>query len=219
MARNRRPSADARRGGRTGSRPGPQLAGLRWVPVPLAMLLAVLGFLVLGAASGQHAVNHARELAAAGLEAGGLGLTVNTELWVNDSMAAPGKTTSKGFSMPSSEMPGLATIGDQRLRIEVYIRNVSKDPQRYALTDFVLVGPGGASWKLLANAATQHSIAPQSGDIGPGWSTTADLYYDVPNAETKHLSVRWTHNGTTVTFPVHPSGLDSTSVVDGMPGM
>jgi uncharacterized protein YbdZ (MbtH family) len=216
VARNRRKPADARKGGRTGSRPGPQLAGLRWVPVPLAMLLATLGFLVLGAAAGQHSANDHHPH---GLEAGGLGLTVNTMLWVDDSMSAPGKTTSKGFSMPSSEMPGLATVGDQRLRIEVYIRNVSKDPQRYALTNFVLVAPGGKSWKLLANAATQHSIAPQTGELGPGWSTTADLYYDVPDAQTKHLSVRWTQDGKTVTFPVHTSGTDSTSVTDGMPGM
>jgi hypothetical protein len=215
MARNRRKPADARRGGRTGSRPGPQLAGLRWVPVPLAMLLAVLGFLVLGAAAGQHAANAPPH----GLEAGGLGLTVNTMLWVDDSMSAPGKSTSKGFSMPSSEMPGLSTAGDQRLRIEVYIRNVSKGAQQYALPDFVLVGPGGKSWKLLANAATQHSIAPQTGELGPGWSTTADLYYDVPDAQTKHLSIRWSHDGSTVSFPVHPTGIDSTSVMDGMPGM
>jgi hypothetical protein len=215
MARNRKQPADARRGGRTGSRSGPQLAGLRWVPVPLAMLLAVLGFLVLGAAAGQHSVNNQ----ARGLEAGGLGLTVNTMLWVDDSMSAPGKSTSKGFTMPSSEMPGLSTAGDQRLRIEVYIRNVSKGPQQYALPDFVLVGPGGKSWKLLANAATQHSIAPQTGELGPGWSTTADLYYDVPDAQTKHLSIRWSHDGSTVSFPVHPTGVDSTSVMDGMPGM
>jgi hypothetical protein len=116
-------------------------------------------------------------------------------------------------------MPGLSTAGDQRLRIEVYIRNVSKGPQQYALPDFVLVGPGGKSWKLLANAATQHSIAPQTGELGPGWSTTADLYYDVPDAQTKHLSIRWSHDGSTVSFPVHPTGVDSTSVMDGMPGM
>jgi uncharacterized protein YbdZ (MbtH family) len=215
MSRNRRQPANERARGRPGSRPGARLAGLRWVPVPLAMLLAALGFLVLGAAAGQHSVNNQ----ARGLEAGGLGLTVNTMLWVDDSMSAPGKSTSKGFTMPSSEMPGLSTAGDQRLRIEVYIRNISKGLQQYALPDFVLVGPGGKSWKLLANAATQHSIAPQTGELGPGWSTTADLYYDVPDAQTKHLSIRWSHDGSTVSFPVHPTGVDSTSVMDGMPGM
>lgn len=216
MARNRRQPGNGRARGGTGSRPGSQLAGLRWVPVPLAVLMAALGWLVLGGLLGQHA---AAEDHAHGLEAGGLGLTVNTMLWMDSSMSAPGQMPGKGFKMPSSMMPGMQAPGDMRLRIEVYLRNVSKDPQRYALKSFVLFGPGGKSWNVLANAATQHSVAPQSAVLEPGFSTTVDLYYDIPAKQAKNLSVRWSHGGSTVSFPVHTTGTDSTSVMDGMPGM
>lgn len=216
MARNRRQPVKGRPRGRTGSRPGSQLTGLRWVPVPLSILMAALGWLVFGGLLGQHA---AAEDHAHGLEAGGLGLAVTTMLWMDDSMSVPGKTTSKRFTMPSSMMPGMQTPGDRRLRIEVYLRNVSTAPQQYALTDFVLLGPGGKSWKVLANAATQHSLAPEKAVLEPGFSATVDLYFDIPVGQTKHLTVRWSRGGTTVSFPVHTSGTDSTGVMAGMPGM
>jgi hypothetical protein len=216
MSRNRRQPVNERGRGRPGSRPGAGLAGLRWVPVPLAMLLAALGFLMLGVAAGQHA---AADTHAHGLEEGGLGLTVNTMLWMDSGMDAPGQPTPAGFEMPASMMPGMQTAGNQRLRIELYIRNVTTDPQRYALSDFVLVGPGGKTWKVLANAATVHSVAPQDGVLDQGFSTTVDLYFDVPAGQTKNLSVRWSHGGSTVSFPVHTSGTDSTSVMAGMSGM
>lgn len=213
MARDRRQPVNGRPRGGTGSRPGPALTGLRWVPVPLAVLIAALGWLVLGGLLGQHA---AAEDHAHGLEAGGLGLAVNTMLWMSDMSSM---SSGKGYQMPASMMPGMQTPGDRRLRIGVYIQDVSKAPQRYALSDFVLVGPGGQTWKVLANAVTQHSVAPQTGVLEPGWSTTVDLYFDIPAKQTKNLSVRWSHGGSTVSFPVHTSGTDSTSVMAGMPGM
>jgi hypothetical protein len=216
MSRNRMQPVNERARGRPGSRPGARLVGLRWVPVPLAMLLAALGFLVLGAAAGQHAAANSH---AHGLEAGGLGLTVNTMLWMGSGMDTPGQPTPQGFDMPASMMPGMQTAGNQRLRIELYIRNVTTDPQRYALSDFVLVGRGGKTWRVLANAATEHSVAPQKAVLEQGFSTTVDLYFDVPAAQTKNLSVRWSHGGSTVSFPVHTAGTDSTSVMAGMSGM
>lgn len=199
----------ARRRSKSASSPG--LPGLRWVPVPLAMLMAALGWLVLGSVLGQHA---AASDHFSGLQAGGLGLTVNESLWMSDSMSGPGQTTSKGYVMPSSMMPGMQAPGDKRLRIEVYIRNISTGPQRYALSEFRLFGPGGKSWKIVGNDTTKG--AAQSAVLAPGFQATVDLYFDIPATQSKHLSVRWSHGGSTVTFPVHPAGTDSTSVMVGM---
>jgi len=186
------------------------MPGLRWVPVPLAILMAVLGWLVFGAALGQHAVASAH----AGLEAGGLGLTVNQVVWMSDNMGNPGqKTGPSGFQMPAGMMPGMQTVGDKRLRVELYIRNTSNSAQRYALNDFRLFGTGGRSWAPLDNAATRGAVL--SAVLYPGFQATIDLYFDLPASQGNRLSVEWDHGGTAVTFPVHAIGSDS-GVMVGM---
>jgi hypothetical protein len=211
MARNRRqPGAESARG-RAGSRPGSRLPGLRWVPVPLAMLMAALGWLVFGSVLGQDALASAH----AGINAGGLGLTVNQTVWMSDDMSGSEQPSAKGsFSMPGSMMPGMQAVGEKRLRIEVYIRNISTSPQRYALSDFRLLGTGSHSWQTLNNAATRGAL--QSAVLEPGFQTTLDFYFDIPASQGKHLSVEWSHGGSTITFPVHITGTDSTGVMVGM---
>jgi hypothetical protein len=206
MAHNRTRSADSRK-----RRTASSLPGLRWVPVPLAILMAALGWLVFGSVLGQHASASAH----AGLVAGGLGLSVNEVMWMADDMSNQGLPGTKGsFSMPSSMMPGMPAAGEKRLRIEVYIRNISNSQQQYSLSDFTLLGTGGQSWPTLNNAATRG--VPRSAILDPGFQTTVELYFDVPGSQGKHLSVRWSHGGSTVTFPVHVTGIDSTGVMVGM---
>ncbi|HVB45131.1 MAG TPA: hypothetical protein VNF47_20845 [Streptosporangiaceae bacterium] len=185
------------------------MPGLRWVPVPLAMLMAALGWVVFGSVLGQHAFasDHSGFV-----EASGLGLTVSTTMWMADPMGGS-QSTPGGFQMPSSMMPGLQAVGDSRLRIEVYIRNVSSKPQEYALSQFRLIGAGGKSWGIVTNSTTQG--AAQAAILEPNFQATVDLYFDIPSAQAKKLSVQWSHNGTTVSFPVHVSGTDSTSVMAG----
>src|SRR5215472_5193144 len=121
MARNRTRSADTRDRTRKAAA-APRMPGLRLVPVPLAILLAVIGWLVFGSALGQHALASAH----AGPEQGGMGLKVNQAVWMMDDMATPGqKGTPSGFTMPPSEMPGMQLVGSKRLRIELYLRNIS----------------------------------------------------------------------------------------------
>jgi hypothetical protein len=177
------------------------MPGLRWVPVPLAILLAVIGWLVFGSAMGQHALASAH----AGPEAGGLALTVNQVLWMVDDMGAP--VVKNGFQMPQSMMPGMQAVGAKRLRIELYIRNISNSPQRYALDEFRLFGTRGKSWSPLANAATRGAILAAT--LDPGFQTTIDLYFDLPDSQGKRLTVEWEHGGTVVRFPVHATGMDS----------
>jgi hypothetical protein len=180
------------------------MPGLRWVPVPLAILMAVIGWLIFGSVMGQHAL----AVAHAGPQAGGLGLTVNQVVWMANNMTDPGtKTNPNQFQMPSDMMPGMQTVGEKRLRIEIYIRNISNGPQRYALSEFRLLGTGGRSWTPLDNAATRGAV--RSAVLDPGFQTTIDLYFDLPNSQGRHMSVEWEHGGSTVTFPVHATGMDS----------
>ena len=120
---------------------------------------------------------------------------------------------SSGFQMPSSMMPGMQTGGDKRLRVELYIRNISSSPQRYALNGFRLFGTGGRSWAPLDNAATRGAVL--SALLDPGFLATVDLYFDLPASQGNRLSLEWEHGGTTVTFPVHVIGSDS-GVMVGM---
>src|SRR5215471_9251665 len=82
-------SAGRRERSRTAARSAPRLPGLRWVPVPLAMLAAALGWLVLGGTLGQHAaaVNNQH---VHGYQAGGLSLNVDTMLWLSNDMTGQG---------------------------------------------------------------------------------------------------------------------------------
>lgn len=182
---------------------GGRLRGLRWVPVPLALLAAVLGLLVMGSVQGRAAADLASEPS----QAGGIGLHVDAMLWMSNDMAgsgapqaAPPPADSPGeFQMPDSMMPGMQPTGDNRLRIEVDLSNVTNSVQTYATTDFSLSGPGGKTWNVNGQ---EHSVQPASADLEPGFRTTVDLYFDLPSADTKNLILHWSRGGRTITMPV-----------------
>jgi len=195
-------------------RPGPSRAvtstrfpGLRWVPAPLAVLAAAIGTLVIGSLQGQVAAANAHQ--PPHYKVGGLSLTVGTVLWMSNSMTGqPAKQASQGYSMPSSEMPGMQPVGDNRLRFEVNFSNVSSGPQRYSTTDFTLVGPGGKTWKV---DPPNNSSQPASANLQPGFGAIIDMYFDLPAKDSKNLTIKWSHDGTTVSIPVNtgtaPSGM------------
>lgn len=207
-AGDRRP-ARPKRGGRTRSRvPSARPHGLRWVPVPLALLVAVLGLLVMGSMAGRAAA----DLASEPNQAGGLGLTVDTMLWMSNDMSgngsgaasdlapAPAPADSPGqFSMPDNMMPGMQPTGDDRLRVEVDLRNISGSVQHYSMTDFTLTGPGGKTFNVNDQ---EHSDQPASADLQPGFRTTIDVYFDIPNSDAKNLILHWSRGGRTVSMPV-----------------
>lgn len=206
MARNRIRGDDKRGRQRKASAAAPRLPGLRWIPVPLAILMAVLGWLVFGSVLGQHALASAQ----AGPEQGGLGLTVNQVVWMADDMAVPGTTANpSAFTMPPSEMPGMQTAGDKRLRIEIYLRNISNVPQRYALAEFRLLGTGHQSWPPLDNAAVRGQML--SAMLDPDFQSTIDLYFDLPATQRGQLRLEWEHGGHLMTIPL--------SVAQSMAGM
>ena len=199
------------RGGKKKGAPASRarLRSLRWVPVPLALLAAVLGVLVMGSIQGRAAA----DLASHPNEAGGLSLTVDTMLWMSNDMggsgspqASPPPADSGEFDMPSSMMPGMQPVGDNRLRIEVDLSNVSASVQQYATTDFTLSAPGGKTWPVNGQ---EHSSQPGSADLQPGFGSTVDVYFDIPAIDSKHLTLHWSRGGRTISMPVNTSGSPS----------
>lgn len=187
------------------------MPGLRWVPVPLAILLAAIGWLVFGSALGQHALASAH----AGPEQAGLSLHLNQVVWMANDMTDPTAKVKPGqFQMPQSMMPGMPTGGDKRLRIELYLRNISDKTQRYGLAEFRLLGAKGKSWVPLANAATRGAVL--AANLYPGFQATIDLYFDLPASQGgNHLRLEWEHLGHVMAIPVHVIGTD-TGVMVGM---
>jgi len=199
------------RGGRKkgASAPRARLRSLRWVPVPLALLAAVLGVLVMGSIQGRAAA----DLASHPNEAGGLSLSVDTMLWMSNDMSGSGAPQAAsppakppGYSMPDSMMPGMQPVGDDRLRVEVDLSNVSGSVQQYSTTDFTLSAPGGKTWPVNSQ---EHSSLPGSADLQPGFRTTADLYFDIPASDSKHLTLHWSRGGRTISMPVNTNGSPS----------
>ncbi|HEY7142828.1 MAG TPA: hypothetical protein VH637_01150 [Streptosporangiaceae bacterium] len=181
--------------GRGRAGPRSRLGGLRWVPIPLAIFAAVIGALVMGSFQGQVAAANATQT---GYRAGGLAMSVDTTLWMMN-MKQP-----NGYQMPQSEMPGMQSTGDDRLRVEVSLSNVTTSLQRYSTTDFSLASPGGKTWKVNGQG---FSTLPASANLEPGFGTTIDLYFDVPAKNSKNLTLKWSRGGTTVSIPVNTGGM------------
>lgn len=198
MARNRTTSADRRERPKKSATTVQRMPGLRLVPVPLAILLAVIGWLVFGSALGQHALASAH----AGPEQGGLALKLNQVVWMADDMSNSGtKANPSAYQMPASEMPGMQTVGEKRLRIEFYLRNISDKRQVYGLAEFRLLGTGHQSWSPLDNAATRGAVLAAT--LDPSFQSTVDLYFDLPAAQRGALRLEWEHNGHLMTIPLH----------------
>jgi hypothetical protein len=175
--------------------------GLRWLPLPLAVAAAVVGWAVLGDTLNQHAGAHVHAY-----EAGGLSLSVDQMVWMSNDMSGQGPLASKsqGFAMDPAMMPGMQAANDNRLRVEVTLRNVSADEQRYAFSDFHVVALNGQSWGTSDDGG---HILNNVAMLGPGYQATVDLYFDIPVTQaTNDLSVEWSRAGNTVEIPVDTSG-------------
>jgi hypothetical protein len=192
------------RPGKTRLNQGPRLPGLHWVPVPLAVLAATVGYLVLGGTMGQQAAAKVQHVH--GYQAGGLSLQPDAMLWLSNDMTGQGPVKNPnpdGFKMDPSMMPGMQPAGENRLRVEVTLANVTSVNQRYAVTDFKVVGPTGKSFRV---DSPDGSTQPTNSLLRPQFGTTIDLFFDVPTAQSKNLSIEWSRGGTTVDIPVDTNG-------------
>jgi hypothetical protein len=173
--------------------------GARWLPLPLAVAAALVGWVVLGDTLGQHA-GHVH-----GYEAGGLSLSVDRMVWMSNDMSGQGPLASRsqGFAMDPSMMPGMQSTSNNRLRVEVTFSNGSGDAQRYAMSDFRVLAPDGQSWGVADDGG---DVLQKESTLSAGYQATLDLYFDIPVGQTKDLSVEWSRGGSTVEIPVDTSG-------------
>lgn len=168
--------------------------------MPLALLAALLGLLAVGSLQGKAAANRV----SLGYEAGGLALQVNTMNWMSNDMTGQGPTQeAQGFSMDPSMMPGMQAPGNDRLRVEIDLRNVTSGAQQYSMNDFSVVAPSGKRWNVIPD---ERSNQVTSGILEPGFSTTVDMYFDINSSQIKKLTLIWSRNGGQVPVPVQISG-------------
>jgi hypothetical protein len=155
----------------------------------MAVGSALVGWIVFAAATGSPATGHAHEDS---FQSGGLVLTVNEVARVSgghDDMSGAAQP-SYGFPMPQQAMqqmmPGMQAEDEQRLHVEVSLRNPGGTPKRYRPEDFHLVSGAGGRW------LPKDPFTP--GTLAPGFALTVDLYFDFPQGEAD-LSVDWTPAG------------------------
>lgn len=178
------------------------LPGIRWIPVPLAFLVAVVGWLVYGTVLGQSAAAQADHH---GNTAGGLQIAVQQMGWMSNDMTGNGPIpVPSGFAMDPGMMPGMQPANDNRLQLEVDLKNVTSSVQTYHMSDFRVVGPGGQSWPELSTAG-QNTYANQ-GAIEPNFSVSVAVYFDIPMTTSNGLSIEWSRGGATVDIPVNIGG-------------
>lgn len=171
---------------------------LRWAPIPVAVTLALVGWVVLRATLGASSAEPAHT---GPYESGGLLLTVNRTESLPHNMdgggPAAGGPTSGGlgsFQMPQSMMPGMQTADQDRIHIEVSLRNPSQDAKPLRHDDFRMVSRSGGRWDV-----NEASFTPAT--LAPGFSVNLDLYFDIPLAE-KDLSVEWSAGRSPVEIPI-----------------
>jgi hypothetical protein len=178
------------------------LPGIRWVPVPLAILAAAVGWLVFGSLQGQSAASGAHQH---GFQASGLALTVQQMAWMSNDMTGQGPLKlPKGFPMDPSQMSGMQSVNDDRLHVALNLQNTTSTVQRYNLSDFRVIGRGGQSWPVVddgGNVSVNHAL------LEPSFAVNLDVYFDIPIKQNKDLSIEWSRGGATVEFPVNTSGV------------
>jgi hypothetical protein len=172
---------------------GAQGSWLRWLPLPVGIGLAVVGWGVLTTTLSSSGSGHVH---ATSYESNGFELSVEQSVWMsNDMYGGPMPTYAANFPMPQQMMPGLQTSDNNRLHVEVSLRNQTGDGRSYGPDDFHLVSQSGGDWKV-----NDGSFDP--GTLAPGYAVSIDLYFDVPTTDKGPLSVVWQLGGYPVQIPI-----------------
>jgi mono/diheme cytochrome c family protein len=118
----------------------------------------------------------------------GLFLRLESAEWLHDTMAHP----DKGYQMPASMTPGMPLPGQERLAVEVSVRNTSRQRQELDVEELELVSADDAVWPAVASEVGHVTLAPGEG-------VSAIVQFDVPE---KLPSARlvWARGGTRVSL-------------------
>lgn len=98
------------------------------------------------------------------------------------------------FSMPNSMTPGMQAEDEDRIHVEVTLRNPNDTVQDYRPDDFRLVSSSGDAWPLNPDTLVPATLAAD-------YATNLDLYFDVPMGQ-EELSIEWSVGGSTADIPL-----------------
>jgi plastocyanin len=98
------------------------------------------------------------------------------------------------FSMPNSMTPGMQAEDEDRIHVEVTLRNPSDTVKDYRPDDFRLVSSSGDAWPLNPDTLVPATLAAD-------YATNLDLYFDVPMGR-EDLSIEWSVGGSTADIPL-----------------
>jgi mono/diheme cytochrome c family protein len=98
----------------------------------------------------------------------------------------------KGYQMPASMTPGMPLAGQERLAVEVSVRNTSRQRQELDVEELELVSTDDAVWPAVSSEVGHVMLAP-----GEGVSTV--VQFDVPEKLSSARLV-WTRGGARVSL-------------------
>lgn len=154
--------------------------------------MALAGWIVVSATMGSSSGGHGH---AGTYESGGVLLTVNqAKRMPHDMSAGPAPQNAGNFSMPQSMMPGMQAADEDRLHVEVGLRNPTGKVKPYRPEDFRVISRSGGRWDL-----NKDSLIP--GTLAPGYSVSLDLYFDIPLTQ-RDLAIQWSMGGRPLEIPL-----------------
>lgn len=114
-----------------------------------------------------------------------------------DSTAPQEQSVDQGqqFPMPASMMPGMPENGQQRLHIELMLRNEGSLPRQFGPDEFRLVGNDNHSWKPQDNTSFLNFT------LQPGQALNTALSFDIEEAAA-NLYLVWHRGDSQVRIPV-----------------
>jgi hypothetical protein len=163
--------------------------------VPAALATMAAGWLVVGAVL----QGHGGHVHATSYENGGLSLSVDQMLWMSNDMSGQGPLANNNqvFQMDPRMMPGMQTVNNNRLRVQLTLRNLSASARTYAPADFHAIAPDGGRWNAVDDGG---ALNQKGGTVQPGYAVSLAVYFDIPVAE-KNVSIEWSKDGQTIEIP------------------
>lgn len=117
-----------------------------------------------------------------------------SEVSLNQDSAAP-SDEGQQFPMPASMMPGMPENGQQRLHVELILRNESNQPRHFGPDEFRLEASNNHSWKPQDNTSFLNVT------VEPGQALSAALSFDIDEAAT-NLFIVWSRGNSLVRIPM-----------------
>jgi mono/diheme cytochrome c family protein len=158
----------------------------RWRRVLALGLLAVA--VVPAVAGGVILLQGRRERVVREAVLSGLFLRLESADWLHDTMVH----VEKGYPMPASMTPGMPLPGQQRLAVEVSVRNTTRQRREFDVEELELVSADDAVWPAVSSEVG-HVVL----DSGEGVS--AIVQFDVPE-KLPSARLLWTRGGKNVSL-------------------